>query len=212
MGLLRMISSPPKPGVYIEANAIAMHDNANDVKFVHACLGYPSHSTFLRAVRNGGVRHGPPSVLAFDAENGAEVRFQCHVHTHGQGTFARLRHHTRETRNKKVRFVETHMKTATHIEAAPFVHTEAPRSTRLDVDYTCFFKRCFFKLACGVLGISNLQPLRSLRAEHTVPALKATVDFYCHHKAKIEKGCLHNMHGAIFSRATNVAPRSIAAA
>jgi hypothetical protein len=37
------------PGLYIEANAVTVHDNATYVKFIHTCLGYPVPSTFLRA-------------------------------------------------------------------------------------------------------------------------------------------------------------------
>ncbi len=47
--------SPAHPGAYIEANAIALHDNASYVKFVHASLGYPAPSTFLRAVTEGYI-------------------------------------------------------------------------------------------------------------------------------------------------------------
>jgi hypothetical protein len=46
---------PPAPaaGLYVEANSVQIQDNASYVRFVHACLGYPAPSTFLRAVAEG---------------------------------------------------------------------------------------------------------------------------------------------------------------
>jgi hypothetical protein len=48
---------PPQleAGLYVEANAIGIQDNATYVRFVHACLGYPSPTTFLRAVTAGFI-------------------------------------------------------------------------------------------------------------------------------------------------------------
>jgi hypothetical protein len=37
----------PKAGMYVEANAVSIQDNATYVRYVHACLGY---TTFLEAV------------------------------------------------------------------------------------------------------------------------------------------------------------------
>jgi hypothetical protein len=45
----------PVPGVYIEANHAAQHDNASYVRIIHACLGYPAPTTFLRAVTAGFI-------------------------------------------------------------------------------------------------------------------------------------------------------------
>jgi hypothetical protein len=45
-------------GIYVEANAVAMQDNAAYVRFVHACMGYPAPTTFLRAVTAGFIK-GP---------------------------------------------------------------------------------------------------------------------------------------------------------
>ena len=42
-------------GVYIEANHVSQHDNASYVRFIHACLGYPAPTTFLRAVTAGFI-------------------------------------------------------------------------------------------------------------------------------------------------------------
>ena len=48
-------SATSVPGVYIEANHAALHDNASYVRFIHACLGYPAPTTFLRAVTAGFI-------------------------------------------------------------------------------------------------------------------------------------------------------------
>ncbi len=50
---------PPYPhngqGVYVEANSASQQDNASYVRFVHAALGYPAPTTFLKAVTNGYI-------------------------------------------------------------------------------------------------------------------------------------------------------------
>ena len=42
-------------GQHIEAHAAVHHDTASYIKFVHASLGYPSPTTFLRAVERGFI-------------------------------------------------------------------------------------------------------------------------------------------------------------
>jgi hypothetical protein len=63
--------SPSNSGVFIKANAIDLHDNAGYVKFVHASLGYPAPSTFLRAVTAGWVHNGTQPVPSLNAKNGS---------------------------------------------------------------------------------------------------------------------------------------------
>jgi hypothetical protein len=65
------------------------------------------------------------------------------------------------------------------------------RSTRIHLDYTGALPErgsagtLYFQISVWG-GYINLQPLRSLRAEHTVPALRAAVEFFRHHGAILE--------------------------
>jgi hypothetical protein len=53
---MEMIPPPIQAsGIYVEANAVTLQDNATYVRFVHACLGYPTPTTFLRAVTAGFI-------------------------------------------------------------------------------------------------------------------------------------------------------------
>ena len=194
------------PGVYIEANAIALHDNASYVKFVHACLGYPTPSTFLRAVTAGYItgphqfpRLTPKMVRKYipnampTAKGHLDRRPSTRPHAESDSISARIRHHSRETRNRKVRFADTHMQldTASLSDNAAFVRTHANRSTRMHMDYTgamperCSAGTLFFQVSVWG-GYINLQPLRSMRSEHTVPAFEAAVNFYRHRGATID--------------------------
>ncbi len=197
---------PTDPGVYIEANAIALHDNASYVKFVHACLGYLTPSTFLRAVMAGYItglhqfpRLTPKMVRKYipnampTAKGHLDRRPSALPHAESDSISARLRHHSRETRNKNVRFADTHMQldTASLSDDAAFVRTHANRSTRMHMDYTEAMPErysagtLFFQVSVWG-GYINLQPLRSMRSEHTVPAFEAAVNFYRHHGATID--------------------------
>jgi hypothetical protein len=51
-------STMNRQGVYVEANFASNLDNKSYVRFVHACLGYPAPTTFLKAVSRGYI-NGP---------------------------------------------------------------------------------------------------------------------------------------------------------
>jgi hypothetical protein len=201
---------PAKAGVYVEANAMSLHDNANCdkvsyVRFVHACLGYPTPSTFLRAVTAGYItgtnqypRLTPKMVRKFipnampTAKGHLDRTPSALPHEDSDAVSARLRHHTRATREKWSRFAESldegpDSKPATQ----PFAWHQVQRSTRIHLDYTGALPErgsagtLYFQISVWG-GYINLQPLRSLRTEHTVPALKTAVEFFRHHGAILE--------------------------
>jgi hypothetical protein len=62
---------PPSgtPGIYVEANAVSIQDNATYVRFVHACMGYP-RTIYLFAGCNVGIHHGPKPISTLDAQDG----------------------------------------------------------------------------------------------------------------------------------------------
>jgi hypothetical protein len=192
--------SAPERGVFIEANAVDKHDNASYVRFVHASLGYPAPSTFLRAVTAGYItgpnqfprltpkmvrKHLPNAMPT--AKGHLDRTRSAQLHKNSDAVSARQRHHTIAQRGNMARLAEKILKA----EAAPyFVPEDGPRSTRLHMDYTGPLPERF---SAGTLfmqvsvwgGYINLQPLTSLRAEHTAPALQAAVEFFRRHGAHL---------------------------
>jgi hypothetical protein len=70
-------------GLYVEANAVTVQDNATYVRFIHACLGYPSPSTFLAACGHRGFYNWPRPIPTLDGQDGAETPTQCACHGKG---------------------------------------------------------------------------------------------------------------------------------
>ena len=138
--------SPPERGVFIEANAVDKHDNASYVRFVHASLGYPAPSTFLRAVTAGYIT-GPdqfprltPKMVrkhlpnAMPTAKGHLDRTRSALpHQQSDAVSARQRQHTRAQRDSMKRLAAKLLQA----EAASYcVPKDGPRSTRLHMDYT----------------------------------------------------------------------------
>jgi hypothetical protein len=113
--------TPPSgtPGIYFEANAVSIQDNATYVRFVHASMGYPAPSTFLRAVTSGFitgpnqfprltpkmVRKHLPNVMA--TAKGHLDRTPSGVpHAQSDAVSARRRHHATKTRDAAARLVQ----------------------------------------------------------------------------------------------------------
>ncbi len=74
---------------------------------------------------------------------------------------------------------------------------DVPKSKTLHLDYTgplpegCTTGTRYFQIACWG-GYIHLQPLVSLRAEHTTQALRATVEFFRKHDVEIDKVRMDN--------------------
>ena len=98
-------------GTYIEANFLSLHDNASYVKFVHAALGYPAPSTFLRAVTEGYItgpnqfprltskmvrKHLPNAVPT--AKGHLDCKPSAQPHAQSDAVSALRRHHKMNTR------------------------------------------------------------------------------------------------------------------
>ena len=138
---------PPAPstGLYIEANAVSIQDNASYVRFVHACLGYPSPTTFLRAVSAGYItgpdqfprltakmvrRHLPNSLAT--AKGHLDRTRSNPPHALFDAVSARRRHHAMTTRGPNPKDLGD-KKPTPH---PPFDPTDGPRSATLHLDYT----------------------------------------------------------------------------
>jgi hypothetical protein len=122
-------------GVYIEANHVAEQSNASYVRFVHASLGYPAPTTFLRAVTAGYItgRHQFPRLTAKMVRkhiHNAMATAKGHLdrtpssrpHAQSDAVSALRRHHTRAAQAQN--------KAGTKTE--PFSLTDIQRSTTLD--------------------------------------------------------------------------------
>jgi hypothetical protein len=194
---------PPnqEPGIYVEASALSLQDTASYVKFSHASLGYPAPSTLYNAVKAGFItgpnqyprlttkmvrRHWPNELAT--ARGHLDRHRSAPPHEHLDAVSARRRHHTMATRRTK-------QSGSGHIDgtipAPPFSLDNVPRSTTLHLDYTgplpeaCTSGTRYLQVSCYG-GYINIIPLRSLRAEHTAPALKQTVDFFRDHNITLD--------------------------
>ena len=194
---------PPAPaaGLYVEANAVQIQDNASYVRFVHACLGYPAPTTFLHAVTEGYItgpdqfprlttkmvrRHSPNSLAT--AKGHLDRARSNPPHALSDAVSARRRHHVRTTRDAKLQAL-AEVKTK---PPAPFDPSDGPRSKTLHLDYTgplpdvASAGTRYFQVSCWG-GYINIQPLLSLRHEHTTLALKATVEFFRSHGVILDR-------------------------
>ena len=151
-------------GLYVEANAVSIQDNATYVRFVHACLGYPAPSTFLRAVSQGYItgpdqfprlttrmvrKHLPNSMAT--AKGHLDRSRSGQPHAESDAVSARRRHHTLATRN----LCHSWLKSLDSKDALkPFDPKEGPRSTTLHLDYTgplpeaCASGTRYFQISC----------------------------------------------------------------
>jgi hypothetical protein len=99
----------------------------------------------------------------------------------------RKQHHAMTTR-------ESNLRTLAGFELdppKPFAPSDGPRSTILHLDYTgplpdvASVDTRYFQVSCWD-GYINIQPLQSLRHEHTTLALKTTVEFFREHGVVLE--------------------------
>ena len=185
----------------MEANHVARHDNASYVRFIHACLGYPAPTTFLRAVTAGYITgtHQFPRLTAKMVRKhlpNATATAKGHLdqtpsslpHAQSDAVSALRRHHTRATRERQRQHARLLLPTCGD---KPFSLGEVPRSTLLHVDYTgplpetCSSGTRYFQVSCHG-GYINIQPLSSLRHTHTTVALRRTVEFFRGHGVIID--------------------------
>ena len=188
-------------GLYVEANAVTVKDNATYVRYVHASLGYPSPSTFLRAVTSGFitgpdqfprltsrmVRKHLPNALA-TAKGHLDRTRANPPHAASDAVSARKRH--------QALLLCHHHRHAGKSEDSDHSFEAASdpdhRSETLHMDYTgplpdaCSSGTRYFQISCHG-GYINIQPLLNLRHEHTTVALRQTVEFFREHGAVIKK-------------------------
>ena len=194
--------------MYIEAHAATHLDNASYVRFVHASLGYPAPTTFLRAVKKGFItgpsqfprltpkmvrKHLPNAMATAKGHLNRAPSGQPHVAS--DAVSARKRHHDATARNLQLLLGKP-------IKMVPFSPTNGPRSTALHLDYTGPLPEAgsagtrYVQVSCYG-GYINLQPLVSLRAEHTTSALKATVEFFRSHGVSIDTVRMDNQQSPL---------------
>ena len=105
-------------------------------------------------------------------------------HAKSDAVSARKRHHVATARNLQLML-------GSKISFVPFSPADGPRSRMLHLDYTgplpnaCSAGTRYFQISCWG-GYINLQPLVSLRAEHTSVALRKTVEFFRTHGVEID--------------------------
>ena len=185
----------PTRGIYMEANHVARHDNASYVRFIHACLGYPAPTTFLRAVTAGYIMgtHQFPRLTAKMVRKhlpNATATAKGHL----DQTPSSLPHAQSDAVSalRRLELQRQHAKLLLPTDRdKPFSLDEVPRSTLLHVDYTgplpetCSSGTRYFQVSCHG-GYINIQPLSSLRHTHTTVALRRTVEFFRGHGVIID--------------------------
>ena len=167
------------------------HPDADHVRFIHACLGSPTPTTFLNAVAKGyitGDKQFPRLTTTMVRKHmpNSEASARGHLrksptnqpHAQSDAVSALRRHH-------KAHLTHTEWKT-THWDTSldpPFDPTKVPKSTTLHFDYTgAFPERC----SSGTLYLMistwgsyiHLEPLDNLKGSTTAKALTTTVQFY----------------------------------
>jgi hypothetical protein len=147
------------------------------------------------------VRKHMPNALA-TAKGHLDRKPSSNPHANSDAVSALRRHHTRSQHDQQ-RLVGQHAK-----PTVPFSPTAASKSSTLHLDYTCALPEVctsgtrYFQIACWG-GYINLQPLVSLRAEHTTQALRATVEFFSKHDVQIDKVRMDNQQSQPSSHPTS---------
>jgi hypothetical protein len=159
--------------------------DAKYVQFVHACMGSPPPTTFLRAVERGFlsganqfprltsklVRKHMPNSLA-TAKGHLNKTATGQPHELSQSVSAHQRYHaTNKQRLQSVKKVK------------PFDETAVPRSTTIHLDYTGRMPTrgssgtLYFLVACWGAYI-HLEPLTNMRGPDTAAAIRSAVLFF----------------------------------
>ncbi len=158
------------------------HSDKDYVHFVHASLGFPAPTTFMKAARkcfiNGTnqytrltyklvAKHMPNAVAT--ARGHLERKLASQPHSASQSVSALRRLHA-----------DQHVITKS---STPFDPTTVARSQTLHMDYTgrlqtiCTSGTQYLQIACWAHYI-NIQPLTSLRAAQTTQAFTNSVNFF----------------------------------
>ena len=128
-------------------------------------------------------------------------------HVDSDAVSARRRHHTAATRNS-LSYAWSKSPESKADVSKPFDPKEGPRSTILHLDYTgplpeaCTSGTRYFQISCWG-GYINIQPLQSLRNEHTTAALKAMVGFFRDHGVTLTEIRMDNQRSEYFSTQQN---------
>jgi hypothetical protein len=171
--------------------------DAEHVRFVHACLGSPPPTTFLRAVARGyinGPRQFPRLTTKMVRRNmpSSEATARGHLrkmptgqpHSESDVVSALRRHHHASVIQALFKTHHKQLKFKSPIPA--FDPTSVHKSTKLHFDYTgplperCASGMLYFMVSCWGFYI-NIQPLTSLKGTQTAEALVKTVQFYRSH-------------------------------
>jgi hypothetical protein len=168
------------------------HKNEDYVRFIHACMGHPTPTTFLRAVQRGYItapnqfprltsklvrKHMPSSEATAKGHLNKPPTSQPHIGTQSVDGQRRLYNKSLVTK------VTT---------SEPFDPTRVPKSTTLHLDYTGHLpERCetgtlYFLVACHGSYI-HLKPLTNLRGPETAAAITAAVECFRNHGVVLNK-------------------------
>ena len=184
--------------------ALLLHEDTRRdrdyVRFVHACMGSPPPTTFLRAVRKGylsGPNQFPrltPTMIRKHMPN-SEATARGHLnrnptaqpHDLSQTVSARRRDH-----NKALSQLGKSYKETPKTKKLPiFDPTNIPRSTTLHLDYTgrlptrCSNGTLYFLVACWGSYI-HFEPLSNLTGADTAVAMEAAVLFFRAQNVKLD--------------------------
>ena len=202
----RMVATPTERQVYAATTTVTepvllLHEetrrDSTYVQFVHACLGSPPPTTFLRAVEKGylsGENQFPrlTSRLVRKHMPSSEATAKGHLtktptaqpHGLSDSVSARRRAHAKAQRNARTIMSEDHTKKGPQTDPAKaFDPTTVPKSTSLHLDYTGRLPTrgskgtLYFLVACWGSYI-HLEPLSSMTGAATAVAIKAAVTFF----------------------------------
>jgi hypothetical protein len=199
------ITPAPQPNTITAkstTSVLLLHDdtrrNAKYVQFVHACLGSPPPTTFLRAVSRGYLsgpnqfprltakmvrKHIPDSEATAKGHLDKTPTGQPHASSQSVSAQRRLHQHRLHQKSKQIK---------TNISLPPFDPTTVPRSTTIHIDHTgrlpttgSLGTLCYLIACWG--SYTHIVPVTSLRGPETAAAIKTAVEFFRRHDVRLTK-------------------------
>jgi hypothetical protein len=197
---------PPETGPVLLLHQTQQQPDREHVRFVHAALGSPPPTTFMKAVACGyinGLRQYPRLTTKMVRQNmpNSEATARGHLrksptaqpHANSDAVSARQRQHKTAVLQE---MLKQHYGGKKLPPIPPLDISLLPKSTILHCDYTgalperCSSGTLYFMVSCCRSYI-HLEPLSSLKGHHTASALLDTVTFFRSKGVALIKGCAH---------------------
>ena len=197
---------PPETGPVLLLHQTQQQPDREHVRFVHAALGSPPPTTFMKAVACGyinGLRQYPRLTTKMVRQNmpNSEATARGHLrksptaqpHANSDAVSARQRQHKTAALQE---MLKQHYGGKKLPPLPPLDISLLPKSTILHCDYTgalperCSSGTLYFMVSCCRSYI-HLEPLSSLKGHHTASALLDTVTFFRSKGVALIKGCAH---------------------